>query len=674
MASYKINCYITAFKLFLGAIELKGNDRTFVLRKAIFNEVAAELVGVTAAELTLYKVKRPIPLSQEAVVDAAVDRLFPGGQPSETGLEELDPWAKLSEVFCMPPEQDALHILVVVPPQITVVPQVTVQDVHRFMISAVLPRYSVAPSTSTSTPAYASVGQVMRKIDVPCFLVQDPNLLSRMQEDLISRCLPKFNRLFNLKLFEHSRTDHRRLVRDAALFPLANEAEVWQVTDGCLRVCIGLVESLGCNSHYRPEVSEGKVNVTVDRLVKVNDEGVIAWEDKSPAVFEKHCTQSNLANILGSLKISKTRELGLLAIIFKLSIFMVSRGIKWGVIHVANTMYIIRVEKKFSRPYIVISSPLPMDATTLTPLSLICYMILSGREDVDVVDPKVVARISVPSGPSGDEQQEFDFPEHDDGDDEADDDFNLNLLKANSVTVDLPALGDRTPLIDASSDPVHLIATSFIGAGGFGRVFKAALFHPNGCSRGGLVIKLAQQGCERELKNEAKAYMRLGKLAGRLTPTFYGLFSGVFEDVSFSMIVLSYKGHSLTSFDGLAKFTRLSIALQLYRLHRAGVEVNDMKAEHVLHSRSGYYLIDFSVAGTNHLCPGISRCSELIETMDELHISKDSLLVKIAQAFSNMSPYAFWIFVAALVSVIASLLLLQRYGLPYLYPVAALLR
>ncbi|KAF8490754.1 hypothetical protein JB92DRAFT_3128694 [Gautieria morchelliformis] len=191
----------------------------------------------------------------------------------------------------------------------------------------------------------------------------------------------------------------------------------------------------------------------------------------------------------------------------------------------------------------------------------------------------------------------------------------------------------RPPLIDASSDPVHLNATSFIGTGGFGRVFKA-------------------QGRERELKNEAKAYMRLGKLAGRLT--------GVFRGVSFSLIVLSYKGHSLASFDGLAKFTRLSIALQLYRLHRAGVKVNDMKAEHVLHGRSGYCLIDFSVAKTNHLCPGISRCSELIETMNDLPISKDWLLVKIAQEFSNIFQGAFWIFVVALVSVIAPLGLLQK--------------
>ncbi|KAF8519561.1 hypothetical protein JB92DRAFT_2898187 [Gautieria morchelliformis] len=328
------------------------------------------------------------------------------------------------------------------------------------MISANLPHYPVTPSTFTSTHPYASVGQVMRKIDVPCFLVQDPNLLfSRMQEDLISRCLPRLDSLFNLELFKHSRSAHKRLVLDSAPFPLANEADVCQVTDACLQICVGLVRRLGCNSHYRAEVSEGKVNVTVDRLVKVNDEGVIAWEDKSPAIFEKHCTQSNLANILGSLKISKTRELGLLAIIFKLSIFMISCRIKWGVIHNGNTMYIIRY--------------------------------------VDVVDPKVVARISVPLGSSGDEQQEFDSPEHDDGDDKAYDDFNLNLLKANSVTVDLSALGNRVsihmsrrpPLIDASSDLVHLIATSFIGAGGFGHVFKAVLFHPSGCSRGGFVLE-----------------------------------------------------------------------------------------------------------------------------------------------------------------------------------------
>jgi hypothetical protein len=66
------------------------------------------------------------------------------------------------------------------------------------------------------------------------------------------------------------------------------------------------------------------------------------------------------------------------------------------------------------------------------------------------------------------------------------------------------------PLIDALSDLVYLNATSFIGVGKFGRVFKGVLSHPSGHRRG-LVIKLAQQGCERELQNEANAYKQLGK-------------------------------------------------------------------------------------------------------------------------------------------------------------------
>ena len=90
---------------------------------------------------------------------------------------------------------------------------------------------------------------------------------------------------------------------------------------------------------------------------------------------------------------------------------------------------------------------------------------------------------------------------------------------------------------------------------GFGRVFKGALLGPSGYGRG-LVIKLALPGCEHGLENEAKAYTQLGKLTGQLTPKFYGLFSGVFEGLLFSIIVLSYEGHSLMNFDGLAKFMR----------------------------------------------------------------------------------------------------------------------
>jgi hypothetical protein len=272
---------------------------------------------------------------------------------------------------------------------------------------------------------------------------------------------------------------------------------------------------------------------------------------------------------------------------------MISRGIKWGVVHDGNTMYVVRIQRKHGRPYIMISSPLSMAAASQPlPLSLICYMLLSGQDDVDVVDPNVVGSVPVPDGSSGKDKYYFQFPKRNDenNDEDRDDNYNfkdnisqisdsalrrvrinffqysivsLILLKTNSLIVNLPALASRVsinmshnpPLIDALSDLVYLTATSFIGAGKFGRVFKGVLSHPSGHGIG-LVIKLAQERCERELQNEANAYKQLGKLAGHVTPAFYGLFTGTYEDYPLSIIVLSYEGHSLTSFNGLTTLTR----------------------------------------------------------------------------------------------------------------------
>ena len=127
----------------------------------------------------------------------------------------------------------------------------------------------------------------------------------------------------------------------------------------------------------------------------------------------------------------------------------------------------------------------------------------------------------------------------------------------------LPALGEMVQIpmfseqgsLRSSTNSVDLFATSFLGEGGFGRVFKGVLRQSNG-RFDGLVMKFSNPGCEEALAHEGEIYGRLEKLCGRTIPQSYGVFRGTFEGAMYVMLVLSYEGSSLESFDGITWLAR----------------------------------------------------------------------------------------------------------------------
>lgn len=88
-------------------------------------------------------------------------------------------------------------------------------------------------------------------------------------------------------------------------------------------------------------------------------------------------------------------------------------------------MYIIRIERKSGRPFIVVSGAIVVGKKDpATPLALICYMILSGRDDVSVIDPTVLAQI--PEPPTAKEttsSREYHFSDSEDDDPHEDNDY-----------------------------------------------------------------------------------------------------------------------------------------------------------------------------------------------------------------------------------------------------------
>jgi hypothetical protein len=199
--------------------------------------------------------------------------------------------------------------------------QISVDAVHAFILHSNFPRYEVRPTESTKTHGYSSVGHALPAEDVPFFLSQDRTLVDRMAADLRARVLPAFKTLEDLASFEFAKSRLREIDTRAAKneIILTHEPSVWKVTDDQLAVCTNLVRALGCTLPIDSEVNEATVGVVIDRLVRERGNGLLGWEDKSPAVFAKHCTEENISQTIGAIEIAVSGETGFRGILFKVS-------------------------------------------------------------------------------------------------------------------------------------------------------------------------------------------------------------------------------------------------------------------------------------------------------------------------------------------------------------------
>jgi len=158
----------------------------------------------------------------------------------------------------------------------------------------------------------------MKAQNVPFYLIQDASLADRMYRDLQTRILPKISNS-SPEPYGYARGRHAELIATQGQHTLTREATVWTITDLHLSICTQLVAALGRKCKVSPEVSDEDVGVIVDRVIEDEEMGLVGWEDKSPAVFRKHCHDAELRKSMGALEIGHEGEKGLRAIIFKVS-------------------------------------------------------------------------------------------------------------------------------------------------------------------------------------------------------------------------------------------------------------------------------------------------------------------------------------------------------------------
>ncbi|KAJ7867646.1 hypothetical protein B0H13DRAFT_2281170 [Mycena leptocephala] len=140
--------------------------------------------------------------------------------------------------------------------------------------------------------------------------------------------------------------------------------------------------------------------------------------------------------------------------------------------------------------------------------------------------------------------------------------------------------------------------------------------------------------------HEFQAYNALHALQGYSIPTLYGLYHSEYDGSSL-VLITSYEGKALHSFDELSVEDRGTLLSRLIRIHQAGIEHLDVEPRNVVLSKSkGPVVVDFDGASLDHTCDGLS-CGELRELARRLGINLVAEMSKPSKTTSVVVPAIF---------------------------------
>ncbi|KAJ7734517.1 hypothetical protein DFH07DRAFT_988971, partial [Mycena maculata] len=133
-----------------------------------------------------------------------------------------------------------------------------------------------------------------------------------------------------------------------------------------------------------------------------------------------------------------------------------------------------------------------------------------------------------------------------------------------------------------------------------------------------LVAKTAHGPSATErLVREYNAYTVMRELQGTVIPTLMGMLTS--RDGKNTVLIMSHGGEALSTFSDLRPYEKLILFHRLIRLHKTGVQHNDLEPRNVTRSSSGPLIIDFDHASLGHNCPGAS-CQELLQVAEALEL------------------------------------------------------
>ncbi|KAJ6608171.1 hypothetical protein B0H10DRAFT_2068840 [Mycena sp. CBHHK59/15] len=167
-----------------------------------------------------------------------------------------------------------------------------------------------------------------------------------------------------------------------------------------------------------------------------------------------------------------------------------------------------------------------------------------------------------------------------------------------------------------------------------------------------LVAKTAHgPSATQRLVHEYDAYAAMRTLQGAAIPNVIGMFTT--KDQKNTVLIMSYAGKALSAFSELQPRDKLTLFHRLIRLHKSGVQHNDLEPRNVTLSSSGPLIIDFDHASLDHHCPGAS-CQELQQVAQALDLDPAATETL---AEDTAKPPSVYSIVVAFISVVVSALL-----------------
>ncbi|KAJ7091619.1 hypothetical protein C8R44DRAFT_891440 [Mycena epipterygia] len=119
----------------------------------------------------------------------------------------------------------------------------------------------------------------------------------------------------------------------------------------------------------------------------------------------------------------------------------------------------------------------------------------------------------------------------------------------------------------------------------------------------GLIVKTTHgPTASQRLIREYNAYAAMRTLQGAAIPTVIGMF--ITKDGKNTVLMMSYAGKALRAFSELEPRDKLTLFHRLVRLHKTGVQHNDLEPRNVAQSPSGPLIIDFDRASWTTTAPG----------------------------------------------------------------------
>ena len=171
-------------------------------------------------------------------------------------------------------------------------------DLNKILHVTSPPERKTSDTASESTHPYDMLTLGLSPDQIPFTLVKFERMSSCIIDDLFKRVLRAHEVIYPSRLVTaiHLAKYYNTFTRVS----LAGEPAIREATSHLINVCSASLSALGLSYEQVREHTNIRANVHIDSLVRGPGGGLLAVEDKSPKVYNKHCNDTTISALCGT--------------------------------------------------------------------------------------------------------------------------------------------------------------------------------------------------------------------------------------------------------------------------------------------------------------------------------------------------------------------------------------